>query len=231
MNKLKPLIQVDQVSKTYIQGKTPLTVLNEVSLNVIPEEQFLIMGPSGSGKSTLLHLMGGLDRPSQGKILWENLSSDAPESQITQYRKMNMGIVFQFFHLLPDLTALENVMMSLQIKYPKQSKAIHVELAEEALAKVQLSHRMTHMPNQLSGGEQQRVAIARSWVQQPKLILADEPTGNLDYQTGMSILELLMGLCAEKKITLLMVSHNKAFEGFFSHRLYLEDGRVQAYKN
>ncbi|MEC9320306.1 MAG: ABC transporter ATP-binding protein, partial [Pseudomonadota bacterium] len=185
------LIQAHNVSKTFRDGDNQVTVLKNVSLTVAPGQLMAIVGSSGSGKSTLLHILAGLDAPSEGHVLFENTGlTELNGSQKAQLRNRNIGFVYQFHHLLPEFDALENVAMPLRIAGESEQQA--TEKARALLARVGLTDRMHHRPAQLSGGERQRVAIARAFANKPKLVVADEPTGNLDGQTAESVFELIL---------------------------------------
>lgn len=187
-------------------GQTPLEILSDISISVKAGETVAILGASGSGKSTLLSLLAGLDVPTSGNIfLFDKEISTLNEEQRTQLRAGQVGFVFQSFHLLPHLTALENVMLPLILEKNKMAK----QHATVLLKKIGLGERLEHFPKQLSGGEQQRVAIARAYVTQPKIIFADEPTGNLDDQTGSMIVDLLFDLNKQANTTLVLVTHDK----------------------
>jgi putative ABC transport system ATP-binding protein len=220
------MIRCTDVCKSYRQGESQITVLSGVSLK-IPKGQFaVIMGPSGSGKSTLLHLMGGLDRPSGGELLVNGrLIGQMADDEITLFRRSKIGIVFQFFNLLPTLTAAENVALPLVLD--GRSKAEADGRAESLLSKVGLSHRKAHLPEAMSGGEVQRIAIARALAFNPPILLADEPTGNLDSKTGQSILTLLRQINQEEGCTVVMVTHSREAAEHGDRTIYLRDGRIE----
>jgi lipoprotein-releasing system ATP-binding protein len=182
-----------------------------------------ITGASGSGKSTFLHILGGLDKPTEGSITWgENDIAKLNDESLARFRSMYVGFVFQFHHLLPEFTAIENVMIPLMIQ--GKSKAAAEQLAKELLSKIQLDHRLHHKPSELSGGEQQRVAVARALANNPKMILADEPTGNLDSVNAQELHDLLWKLNQENHQTIVLVTHNKDFAKD-SHRMFrMQDG-------
>src|SRR5918995_3185290 len=207
------MIRCLDVRKTYYQGDNEVTVLSGITLD-IPQGQFsTIMGPSGSGKSTLLHLMGGLDRPSAGDVLvGERIISQMADDQVTLFRRTKIGFVFQFFNLLPTLTALENITLPFVLDGRARGKAD--QRAEFLLDKVGLAHRRSHLPEELSGGEIQRLAIARALAFNPPIILADEPTGNLDSKTGAVILSLLRQINKEEGCTIVMVTHSQEASGY-----------------
>jgi putative ABC transport system ATP-binding protein len=219
------LLELCDVRKVYGRGEQAVEALKGISLS-IPRGQFTtIMGASGSGKSTLLHLMGGLDRPSRGEVRLDGQAlhglSDAALSAI---RRRRLGIVFQFFHLLPTLTALENVCLPLLLD--RRSLRAVAPRAKDLLAFLGLTHRAGHYPHQLSGGEMQRVAIARALVAEPLLLLADEPTGNLDSRAGREVLELLASLTRERGQTIVMVTHEHSASMFGDRLVQLRDGKV-----
>ena len=220
------MIRCIDLCKVYRQGDNELTVLAGISLE-IPKGQFaVIMGPSGSGKSTLLHLIGGLDRPSGGELLVDGrLIGQMADDEITLFRRTQIGFVFQFFNLLPTLTAEENVALPLVLD--GQPKAEADERADALLAKVGLAQRRNHLPEELSGGEIQRIAIARALAFNPPILLADEPTGNLDSKTGETILSLLRQINAEKDCTVVMVTHSQDAARYGDRTIFLRDGRLE----
>lgn len=220
------MIRCIDVRKIYRQGENDITALAGVSLE-IPQGSFAaIMGPSGSGKSTLLHLIGGLDRPTSGDVLVDGrLIGQMADDQVTLLRRNKIGFIFQFFNLLPTLTALENV--ALPFVLDGRAKVEADERAALLLAKVGLDRRKDHMPEELSGGEIQRVAVARALVFSPPILLADEPTGNLDSKNGEAILTLLKQINAEEGCTVIVVTHSEEAARYGSRRIYLRDGRVE----
>lgn len=220
------MIRCIDVRKIYRQGDNEITALGGVTLD-IPSGAFIaVMGPSGSGKSTLLHLIGGLDRPSAGELLVdERLIGQMADDEVTLFRRIKVGFVFQFFNLLPTLTALENV--TLPFVLDGRSKAEADQKAAMLLEKVGLEKRQDHLPEELSGGEIQRVAIARALAFNPPIILADEPTGNLDSKTGQSILCLLRQINKESGSTVVIVTHSQEAAGFADRTIRLRDGRVE----
>lgn len=217
------MLQTIQLSKTYSRDGASTSVLRGVDLDVKAGESLAIVGPSGAGKSTLLHIMGALDHPSGGELLFEgeNLFAKS-EKSLCEYRNKTIGFVFQFHHLLPDFSALENVMLPLLIRGLSNHYA-RIQ-AETFLEKVGLAGRLSHRPSELSGGEQQRVAIARALVGGPRLVLADEPTGNLDAETGRKIFDLLLALNKELQTTLVIVTHNEDLALRLEQRVYMSDG-------
>ena len=211
--------------KTYLMGKRTLEVLRDVDLTVARGEFLALRGASGAGKSTLLHLIGGLDSPNAGEIFFngQNLAKFS-EGELTHFRNRRVGFVFQAYHLLPELTALENVCLPARVARISASDA--EKRGRELLARVGLKDRTDHKPSELSGGEQQRVAIARALINEPELLLADEPTGNLDSKTGAEIIELLKNLCAEKQMTLVIATHDAKVATHAQRVIELADGRI-----
>ena len=221
------LLQIQNLKKSYSSGESMVEALKGVSLKIEAGQFVSIMGPSGSGKSTLLHLMGGLDRPSFGKVI---LNDEAIESlsddELSIFRRRKLGFIFQFFNLLPTLTALENVALP-KLLDNKPMREIEPK-ARELLKMMGLGKRMDHRPDQLSGGEMQRVAIARSLVSDPLLILADEPTGNLDSKMGEIILTLLSKMVQEQGQTIIMVTHDLNAASYGSRLITLRDGLMES---
>lgn len=220
------MIRCTDVRKVYRQGETEIIALWGVSLE-IPRGAFTaVMGPSGSGKSTLLHLIGGLDRATAGELLVDGrLIGQMADDEITLFRRRRVGIVFQFFNLLPTLTALENTALPLVLD--GRPKAQADERARRLLGKVGLEKREHHLPEELSGGEVQRVAIARALAFDPPILLADEPTGNLDSKTGDAVLSLLRRINEEDGCTVVMVTHSKEAARYGHRTIYLRDGSVE----
>ncbi|MGE5307340.1 MAG: ABC transporter ATP-binding protein [Alphaproteobacteria bacterium] len=220
------MIRCIDLRKVYRQGDNEITALADVSLE-IPRGAFaVVMGPSGSGKSTLLQLIGGLDRPSAGEILVDGrLIGQMADDEITLFRRTHIGFVFQFFNLLPTLTALENV--ALPFVLDGRSKAEADRGAAALLAKVGLEARRHHLPEEMSGGEIQRVAIARALAFNPPLVLADEPTGNLDSKTGHAILSLLRQINREEGCTIVMVTHSQEAASYGNRTIFVRDGRIE----
>ena len=223
MNKLEPLIAVRGLTKSFRTGLGVVEVLKGVSMSIRSGERVAIVGASGAGKTTFMHLLGGLDRPTSGSITFDgrDIFSFAPR-ELDQFRNRSIGFVFQFHQLLPEFSALENVMMPALIK--RVSVAEARKQAHAILESVGLSHRTTHKPGQLSGGEQQRVAIARSLVMSPQLLLADEPTGNLDSVTSEEILQLLDQLHIEYNLTMVIVTHSKLVADRMDRVVRMVDG-------
>ncbi|MFN4326030.1 MAG: ABC transporter ATP-binding protein [Azonexus sp.] len=218
-----PVIEVSGLGKTVDNGGEPLTILQDISFAVMPGETVAIVGASGSGKSTLLGLLAGLDEPSGGTVRLDGQSlGELDEDQRAILRGRLLGFVFQSFQLLPSLTALENVMLPLELVGTGNARG----LAGEWLARVGLGHRLMHYPKHLSGGEQQRVALARAFAPNPRLVLADEPTGNLDAATGQQIIELMFELNAKQGTTLLLVTHDEAIAARCGRMLRIQSGRL-----
>lgn len=222
----EPAIQLDHISRYYTMGETSVRAVDDVSLS-IPANQFLaLLGSSGSGKSTLLNLIAGLDRPTAGAIVSNGQNLAALSSlELARYRCNTIGMIFQSFHLLPRMTLEENI--ELPLRLAEIDRADRPARVCEALERVRLTHRLGHRPAELSGGEQQRVAIARALVNRPKILLADEPTGNLDSATGESILTLLRGLQSTMGMTIVMVTHERPLAERFADRLaIMGDGKL-----
>ena len=223
---MSSMIAVENLHKGYLSGNRKLRVLEGLCLSVDPGEMIAVTGVSGSGKSTLLHILGGMDRPDQGsiKISGREISNLAP-AEMADFRNRSIGFLFQFHHLLPEFTAIENVMMPLLLRDTPRSEA--EPPAAALLADVGLQNRAQHRPGELSGGEQQRIALARALVGSPDLLLADEPTGNLDPQTGSAMGELLRDLHARNSLTSVLVTHNEKLAALCSKIYRLENGILQ----
>ena len=221
-----PLLSARAVTKSYAMGRRTVEVLRAVSLDVAHGEFVALRGASGAGKSTLLHLFGGLDSPNAGEI-WFDGSNIAllPETGLTALRNRKVGFIFQAYHLLPELDALENV--CLPARMARTPAGVAEQRGRELLARVGLSGRVDHKPYELSGGEQQRVAIARALINEPELILADEPTGNLDSHTGGEIIELLCSLRAERNTTLIVATHDANVAARAPKVMHLVDGQIE----
>ena len=219
------LVSAKAASKTYAMGKRSLTVLRAMDFSVARGEFVALRGASGAGKSTLLHLLGGLDAPDTGEIWFagKNLST-LSANDLARLRNSKIGFVFQAYHLLPELDALENVCLPARIARVPPTEA--AARARDLLSRVGLQERMEHRPRELSGGERQRVAIARALINQPELILADEPTGNLDSHTGGEIIDLLCSLVAEQKTTLVIATHDAAVAARAPRVVQLVDGAI-----
>ena len=223
----EPIIIVRQVERTYRLGKRSLNVLRGVDLEVARGDFLALRGASGAGKSTLLHLLGGLDVPDAGEISFAGKDlAQLSAAKLAAFRNFKVGFIFQAYHLLPELTALENVCLPARIA--RMSVGDAAKHASELLARVGLGERVEHRPYELSGGEQQRVAIARALINSPELLLADEPTGNLDSKTGGEIIELLKNLRAEKNTTLIIATHDARVAAHAERVIELVDGRIQA---
>ncbi len=217
------MIELKDLGMSYTLESGTLNVLNSVEVFIGDGETVAIVGPSGSGKTTLLLLLAGLELPQQGDIKLDGISlSELSSDELADVRRDNLGIIFQSFHLVPSLTALGNVTLPLEIAGKENAK----QRASELLEKVGLAERMDHYPSQLSGGEQQRVAIARALVHAPKMVLADEPTGNLDIKTGAKIIELLFNLNADASSTLVLVTHDEAIARRCQRVLRLHEGKL-----
>jgi len=214
-----------QVANINVDSGEPLTILDSINFTILKAEAVAIVGPSGSGKSTLLGLLAGLDTPSGGRVYIDGCDIfSIDEDSRAAMRAQNMGFVFQSFQLLPSLTAFENVLLPMEIIGKLQPE----QFAQEVLERVGLSHRIHHYPHQLSGGEQQRVAIARAFAPQPKILLADEPTGNLDLKTGLLTIDLLFKLNQELGTTLILVTHDQQLAQKCQRIIQLEGGKIVA---
>lgn len=225
------LLQATDLHKHYRMGSQDLHILRGVDLTIKRGQWLTVLGASGSGKSTLLHLIGGLDRPSRGQIIFQKQElANKSAAWMDRYRRSRVGFVFQSYHLLPEFTAIENVLMAARIACPiwrwPGEKRKAVERATALLTQFGLGDRLKHRPNRLSGGERQRVAIARALVNQPDLLLADEPTGNLDADTGLQILDVLKQLHVQGQ-SIVMVTHDQRIAAAADLRLHLERGRLQ----
>ena len=219
----KPVVEVLGLGKSVDNGGEPLTILQDISFSVMPGETVAIVGASGSGKSTLLGLLAGLDVPTAGEIRLDGIALAAlDEDKRAVQRGKLLGFVFQSFQLLPSLTALENVMLPLELAGLKTSSAV----ARDWLERVGLGHRLQHYPKHLSGGEQQRVALARAFAPAPRLVLADEPTGNLDAATGQQIIDLMFDLNRKQGTTLILVTHDEAIAARCGRVLRMQSGRL-----
>lgn len=219
-------IRAEGIFKSFQIGSKVLDVLKNIDLEIQAKEIVSIVGASGAGKSTLLHLLGALDRPSRGSVYYDDVNIfRLRDAELAQFRNTRIGFVFQFHHLLPEFTALENVMMPLLIG--RLSKTRAREKARVALQDVGLQARLSHKPGELSGGEQQRVAIARAIVNEPTVVFADEPTGNLDTKTGNTVSEVLHQLNREKGITIVLVTHNEKLAQTTDKIIHLADGEIK----
>jgi putative ABC transport system ATP-binding protein len=216
----RSIMQIRDVYKTYVMGEVEVRVLRGIDLDVHAQELLVILGESGSGKSTLMNLIGGIDTASSGSLVFEGSDlSNLSERALTNYRRTAVGFVFQFYNLVPTLTALENVNVAAEV-------ADHPLDPAETLRLVGLGDRTDHFPAQLSGGEQQRVAIARALVGRPRLLLCDEPTGALDHETSIVVLDLLQHLCRETGTTVVLITHARPISGLADRTIFLVDGKV-----
>jgi putative ABC transport system ATP-binding protein len=219
------LIQTENLTKIYGSGETTVTALDHVNLKVETGEFVAVMGPSGCGKSTLLHLLGGLDRPSEGGVSIDGTAiADMKDDDLTKLRRRKMGFVFQFYNLIPVLNAVENAALPVTLDGVKPAEA--KKRAAEWLKHFGLGDRLASRPDQLSGGQQQRVAVARALVTEPALILADEPTGNLDTRSGDEIASLLRQVTKEYKRTVVMVTHDPRIAAYADRIVFLKDGKI-----
>ncbi len=224
MEKQKVLIHLDNVTRAYTMGKRTLYALCGVSLQICEGEFVAIVGPSGSGKSTLLNLIGGIDKPDSGHVWVDGLEISAMgENALAKWRGEKIGIIFQFFQLLPTLNALENVMLPMELRSSFANH--HRERALAALSRVGLADRITQLPSELSGGEQQRVALARALANDPPILLADEPTGNLDTETGQRVVQLMLELNAAGK-TIVLVTHDESLARTAGRIIHVRDGML-----
>jgi len=225
MNRATPLIELRGVSKSYRKGGETIDAIADVTLELPEKGMVAIVGPSGSGKSTLLHLIGAMDRPTNGEVVVAGqVVNDLSQGELTRFRRRTVGFVFQTFNLIPNLTALENV--ALPMEFNDVAKSERTRRAKALLERFQLGHRLKHRANELSGGEMQRVAMARAIANEPRLVLADEPTGNLDSKTGALIYELLKEISRAR--TVLVVTHAEPLAAMADQMLHLQDGRIGA---
>lgn len=216
----RPLMKLIEVTKTYTMGEVKVEALKAASLDILEGELLVILGPSGSGKSTLLNIIGGMDRPSSGQVFFQDLDlSKASDARLTLFRRQEVGFVFQFYNLISDLTARENVELAANL-------VDHPLSTTDVLDQVGLAERHNHFPSQLSGGEQQRISIARAVVKQPPLLLCDEPTGALDYHTGIAILGLLKSISTSTGSTVVIVTHNTAIADMADRIVRMGSGNV-----
>ncbi len=221
----EPIIKLEDVWKTYLLGKVELHALKGINLDINPGSFVTIMGPSGSGKSTLLNIVGVLDSPTKGRILLEGIDiATLSEDDLSQLRGKTIGFIFQEFNLLPNLSALENVMLPMVFQETPLEKRI--ARAKEILTAVDLGNRIYHQPTELSGGERQRVAIARAFANDPKVVIADEPTGNLDSSTGKKIMEILTEFHRRKGKTIIVVTHDPNIASYSQELVYIKDGQI-----
>ena len=223
---MKPIVEIRNLSKVYNQGEIQVTALDDIHLNIENSDFLTLMGPSGSGKSTLLHIIAGIDRQSSGTCKVQDLDlSSLNESALADWRNQNVGFIFQSFNLIPVLTAFENVELPLLLT--RLAKKERKTLVEAALELVGLEDRSHHLPKQLSGGQEQRVAIARALVTDPALVVADEPTGNLDSESAQQVLEILQSLSNDAGKTVIMVTHDPKAAAFGKRSIHLEKGRFE----
>ena len=222
-----PVIETDKANLELMSGKSMLHILKDVTFKVNGGEVTAVVGPSGSGKTSLLMILGGLERATSGKVVvaGQNIST-ANEDQLAIFRRKNLGILFQNFHLIPSMTALENVALSLEIAETGESFKIIRDRAAAALEEVGLGDRLTHLPSALSGGEQQRVGLARAMVNSPRLMLADEPTGNLDQDTGARVIELMFNLARKKDTAVLLITHDRSLAAKADRTLTMNHGKL-----
>jgi lipoprotein-releasing system ATP-binding protein len=218
-------IAIQNLWKTFIKDGNRIDALKGIDLDIASAESLALVGVSGAGKSTLIHILGALDHPTQGRVLYNGVDVFTwPEKRLAAFRNTRIGFVFQFHHLLPEFSGLENVMLPALINGLAKREAR--KKAEGLLKDVGLGDRMTHKPGELSGGEQQRVAVARALIMAPDILLADEPTGNLDTETGKIIEDLLIDLHRERNVTLVVVTHNQSLAQRMSRSVGLRDGRI-----
>lgn len=223
-------IIVKNLKKTYILGEERVKALRGVDFEVEQGQVCCILGTSGSGKSTMLNLMAGLEKPTKGEILIDNQDiAKMSEKKLAKFRQKNIGFVFQSYNLLGDLTALENV--TLPLTFREIPKKIREKKAYQILSKVGLKSHVLHKPNQMSGGQQQRVGIARAFVGNPKIVFADEPTGNLDSETSEIVMQLILEIAKAKNLTLIMVTHNEHMASYADKIIYLLDGEILSIEN
>ena len=219
---MKEFVRLQDITKVYKMGEIEIRAADEINFSVDKGELVVIVGPSGAGKTTVLNILGGMDTATGGKLIVDGDDVTSYNSrQLTEYRREDIGFVFQFYNLVPNLTALENVELALQIcRDPLDAK--------EVLEEVGLGDRLNNFPAQLSGGEQQRVSIARALAKNPKLLLCDEPTGALDYNTGKAILKLLQNMCRERGMTVIVITHNQAIAPMADRLIHIKNGRVSS---
>lgn len=223
---MDPTIMAENLCKTYKPGSVSVEVLKNINLIIRSGEFVSIMGPSGSGKSTFLYLVGGLDKPTSGRItIHGNNMALMRDSKASEVRRKTIGFIFQFYNLIPNLSAEENILIPVMLDGGK-TKDYRSRL-NKIMDNVGITHRRQHTPREMSGGEQQRVAIARALINEPDVILADEPTGNLDSKTGREIMELLKAINQESKKTILMVTHSNDASSYSSRKIYIKDGKVE----
>ena len=218
---MKALLQVEHITKDYQLGEVTVHALKDVSFEIFEKELIVILGPSGSGKSTTLNILGGIETVTSGSVIYDGLELDEADPQeLTAYRREHIGFIFQFYNLLPGLTALENIALSAELSKDPLDP-------EKLLKEVGLADRRDHFPNRLSGGEQQRIAIARALCKNPDLLLCDEPTGALDSATGIQVLKLLEGFCRSYEKTVVLITHNRDIARIADRVFYFKDGRLE----
>ncbi len=217
-------LKIEDLSRDYIMGELTVSALQDVTISIEEGEFIAVLGPSGSGKTTFLNLIGAIDRPSNGKIHFNGLElASLSEKKLTQYRRRNVGFIFQFYNLVASLTAFENVELAAKLTNPSDEAK---KMAKELLGEVGLGDKSNKFPAQLSGGEQQRVAIARALAKKPKILLADEPTGNIDSETTGKILKLLKQINKNHRVTMVLITHNVGISYLADKVIYLRDGKI-----
>lgn len=227
-----PVVQTQRMNLHLRSGKTPLHILKDVTFSIDPGEVVAVVGPSGSGKTSLLMVLGGLERATDGAVsVAGRLLAGLGEDQLAIFRRQNLGILFQNFHLIPSMTALENVALAMEIAEGNRSHRQITEAAAAALEAVGLGGRLDHRPSALSGGEQQRVGLARAIVQRPKLLLADEPTGNLDQDTGARVIEMMFGLARDNGTAVFLITHDPALAARADRILTMSHGQLSPAKS
>lgn len=227
---MENIIEITNVRKVYHMGDEKIIALNDISLNIAKGEICCLLGTSGSGKSTLLNMIAGLEKPTKGSIVFKNQHIEKmTEKQLAKFRQLNVGFVFQSYNLLPTLTALENVTLPLIFNGVKRS--IRNKKAEQMLESVGLKKRAKHKPSQMSGGQQQRVSIARAFINEPGVIFADEPTGNLDTKTTYEMMDLITGITRKNNQTLIIVTHDLEISRYADHIVHVRDGNIEKIDN
>lgn len=223
---MSELIVLKNLTKIYRMGGEKIIALDNVNLSINKEEFICLLGTSGSGKSTLLNMMAGLEKPTKGEIIISNHHIEKmSEKNVTKFRQLNVGFIFQSYNLIPTLTAMENVSLGLTFKGVSRSK--RNKMAKEMLENVGLGSRLHHKPSEMSGGQQQRVSIARAFVGNPRIIFADEPTGNLDTKTTLEVMDLMTSMAKELKQTLIIVTHDTELADYVNRVVYLRDGHIE----
>lgn len=223
------LIVLKNLRKVYRMGSEKIIALDNIDLSIKKEEFICLLGTSGSGKSTLLNMMAGLEKPTRGEIIINNLHLEKlSEKDLAKFRQLNIGFVFQSYNLITTLSALENVSLGLTFKGVPRAK--RNKMAKDMLTNVGLGNRLHHKPSEMSGGQQQRVSIARAFVSNPKIVFADEPTGNLDTKTTFEVMDLITGMAREAKQTLIIVTHDNEISGYANRIVYMRDGNINNIK-